>query len=432
MSGITVEENRLRLDGIDIGELAGRFGTPVYAYGGDSIRDGVRSLKRAIGDSIEIYYSIKANPSIAICRLIHQSGLDGAEIASSGELSAAIQSGFKPANILFAGPGKTDAEIEHAIQAGVGQINTESEREIQRIDRIARGARVVQPVGIRVNIQERDAGHGLIQTGGGTQKFGIDESRVADAIRMLNQLEHVHFAGLHTMLGSQVLDADQMLRSCERSLNMAQVIAESAGMEMPTINFGGGLGVPHKDDDPVFDLVKFGSGLNALIEQSKEHTAFKNTRFMIEPGRILLSEHGLYLSRVIEVKESFGQKVAIVDGGIHHALLPITANHYRVCIADRAHVQETEPVMLGGPLCTSADQWVPQVELPDARVDDIVAMFNSGAYGLTASMTMFLSHETPAEVLILDGECMVIRQRSEPEDVLRGQHIPDSLNTTLD
>ena len=428
MSGIAILHDRLQLDGMDVVNIAERFGTPAYVYGGDSICDGVRSLKRALSDSVDVYYSMKANPSIAICRLIHQSGVNGAEIASSGELVSAIYSGFEPEHILYAGPGKTDAELKHAIKVGVGQINAESEGEIQRINRVASKAGVVQSVGIRVNFESDAAGQGLIQTSGGTQKFGIDESRVVDAIGVINLLEHVRFAGFHTMLGSQVLDADRMLQSCERSLEMALAIAESQGIEIPTMNFGGGLGVPHAGDDQSFDLGLFGSKLSSIIERAKEQQAFMHTRFMIEPGRILVSEHGLYLSRVIEVKESCGRRVAIVDGGIHHALLPITANHYRVCIADRAGEQQTGQVMLGGPLCTSADQWVPQVELPHISVGDTVAMFNSGAYGLTASMTMFLSHETPAEVLILDGECTKIRQRSEPDDVLRGQHIPDSIN----
>lgn len=427
MNRIQVFNGRLMLDGIDVKEAAERFGTPMYLYAGDSIRAGVRVLKEALVD-VEVYYSIKANPALGVCRVIQRAGVDGAEIASSGELVSAIASGFDPKQILFAGPGKTDEELEHAIRMRVGQINAESEGELTRIDRIASAAGVVQRVGIRVNSEAHDAGHGKIQTAGGAQKFGIDESRVGKAIQSVIECSNLEFAGLHTMLGSQVLDENEMLSSCQRAMEMAVRIGKAAGIEIPSLNFGGGLGVAHSDDDPRFDLVNFGRGLSAIINEAKQQAELVNTRFVIEPGRILVSAHGVYLSRVIDVKESGGRCVAVLDGGIHHALLPITANSYQILVVDRCDDEHTSPVMLGGPLCTSADQWRAEVSLPGVRVGDILAMMNSGAYGLSASMTMFLSRGVPAEVLVLEGQCSILRDRSAPEAVLDGQRIPESLD----
>jgi len=427
MSGIKDIDGRLVVDGVDVVAAAIEFGTPMFLYGGDSITVGARELKESLGDNVEICYSIKANPAIGVCRLIQRSGVDGAEIASSGELVAAMASGFSPERILFAGPGKTDEELEHAIGEGVSQINAESVGEIKRIDAVAGRLGVVQLVGIRVNLEDNGSGHGKIRTGGGAQKFGIDESGVVDAIGLIGRLNHVSFAGLHTMLGSQVLDASEMLRSCELGIEMGIRVSSASGIEIQSFNFGGGLGVSHHEDKEGFDLAGFGRGVSELIMKARKTIGLAGTRFMIEPGRVLVSEFGVYVSRVVDVKESGGETFAILDGGIHHALLPITANSYKVVIADRVDVEETNPVMLGGPLCTSADQWRSSVELPGVKVGDVVAMMNSGAYGLTASMNMFLSRGTPVEVLVVEGQCSVIRERSSAESVLDGQSIPQSL-----
>ena len=424
MSGIATINGRLYLDGEDVARAADRFGTPMYLYAGDSIVAGVGEIQESLGEQIEVYYSIKANPAIGLCKLIRDAGVDGAEIASSGELVAALRSGFDPSTILFAGPGKTDDELTHAIHTKIGQINVESQNELNRVDAIAAKHETVQRIGIRVNPESDSLGQGKIRTGGGAQKFGIDESKVVNAIKLASELEHVEFVGLHTMLGSQVLNAELMLETCKNALCMAARIGEAAKVQIKSLNFGGGLGVPHKDDDPVFDLKHFGKRLAEIISDAKQTPSLARLRCMIEPGRVLVSEHGLYVSRVIDVKESVGKSFAILDGGIHQALLPITANSYRMSIANRAGIQGGTPVLLGGPLCTSADQWRSEVTLPDIQIGDVVAMHNSGAYGLSASMNMFLSRGTPIEVLVRNGACSVIRERSTPESMLDGQIIP--------
>jgi diaminopimelate decarboxylase len=421
-------EGRMYFDGVAIEQAADRFGTPLYIYGGNSIAAGVQKLKDAIGDTLDIYYSVKANPAIGVCRLINLSGITGAEIASSGELSAAVRSGFIPQNILFAGPGKTDDELSDAIDRCVGLINAESVGELKRINRIAARENKTQNVGIRVNLEDSNAGHGLIQTSGGAQKFGIDESRVAEAINLIQSSSNIVFAGLHTMLGSQVLDPEEMLRSCQMAIDMTIRIGDATGSAISSLNFGGGLGVSHERDASDFDLESFGKLLKEQVLEARKSPALQSTKFMIEPGRLLVSDHGLYVSRVIDVKDSGGESFAILDGGIHHALLPITANSYRVELANCSRTLHSKPVTLGGPLCTSADQWRSQVLLPSLMIGDIVVMMNSGAYGLSASMTMFLSRGTPAEVLIYDNECSLIRERSSQESIFGGQHIPTFLD----
>ncbi len=415
------------IDGAPLHQIAEQFGTPLYVYGGNSIQSGAQTLIDSLSDHVEVYYSLKANPAIAICSLIRQAGVHGTEIASSGELVAALHSGFDPASILFAGPGKTDGELRDAIQAGVGQINAESTNEIRRIQAIGQELSTTQCVGVRINPTNTAVDSAKIQTSGQGQKFGIEEAHAAEAIKEIECFPNLRFAGIHTMLGSQVLDADELLQSCDSTISMVLRIAEQLQSAIPSINFGGGLGVAHKDDDKQFDIPQFGKRLAKLVTSSRTHPALESTRFMIEPGRILVSQHGYYIARVIDVKDSNGTQVAILDGGINHALLPITANQYKVQVISRETDESQSPVTIGGPLCTSADQWRSQVALDSVQIGDLIAMHNAGAYGLTASMIKFLSRETPAEVLILNGEPHLIRERSNPEDVLAGQSLPAPL-----
>lgn len=408
-------------------KIAHQYGTPVYVYDGDAMRSGVRTLKKALQGQVEVYYSIKANPAIAVCSLIRQAGVDGAEIASSGELEAAIASGYSVARLLFAGPGKTDEELRQAISVGVGQINAESIHEIRRIQPIAKDLNKYQRVGVRVNPESDTSNSARISTSGAGQKFGINESQAISAIREISESSHLNFAGIHTMLGSQIISTETLVNNCKSTISMVTRIAHELNLPIPSVNFGGGLGVPHTKDDDQFDSSDFGRELIQLVNEIKPDQLFRDCRFMIEPGRVLVSKHGIYLAKVIDVKESENLKIAILDGGINHALLPITANKYQVEVINRKPTDCTTPITIGGPLCTSADQWRSQVQLSDVQIGDLIAMYNSGAYGLTASMTKFLSRETPAEVLMIDGRVHLIREPSKPADVLHDQSIPSEL-----
>lgn len=423
--GVTIEDGMVRMGGFALGDLARAHGTPIFVYDGDAIVDRARVLAGALGDRFGVHASIKANPSIAVGALWRSAGL-GAEIASSGELVAAIASGFAPARILFAGPGKTDGELTHAIRSGVGQINAESVGELERIAAIARGLGVVQRVGVRVNLG--GSGGGAIATSGGAQKFGIDEDAFDDAVVRAVDSAPLEFGGIHAMLGSQVLDASAMVAHAGRVIAFARGVAARTGAAVRSVNLGGGIGVAHSDDGAGFDLEAFAGSLRELVEAECASGALATTRFVLEPGRVLCSDLGVYLTRVVDVKESGGERVVIVDGGIHHALLPITANSYRMINVDRPD-EEGSRAIVGGPLCTSVDQWRPGASMGSARVGDVLAMLNSGAYGLSAGMTMFLSRGVAAEVLLLGGETHVIRERTEPADVLRGQSIPEGLGS---
>jgi diaminopimelate decarboxylase len=217
-----------------------------------------------------------------------------------------------------------------------------------------------------------------------------------------------------------------MLAHVERVIGFVEGVAARTGARIGSVNLGGGLGVAHTGDEVGFDLMGFARGLRSLVEARCSAGSLAETRFVLEPGRVLCSDLGVYLTRVIDVKDSEDARVVIVDGGIHHALLPITANSYEMVNVDRPE-EEGSNAIVGGPLCTSVDQWRPGAPMGSARVGDVLALCNAGAYGLSAGMTMFLSKGTAVEVLLLGGEAHVIRERSVPEDVLRGQWIPEGL-----
>lgn len=411
---LNIARGRLRLGSVDLSELAHRRGTPLYVYDGDAIRSRAAGLLASLGGAADVHYSIKANPSAALASLLRREGL-GAEIASSGELAVARRAGFAPERVIFAGPGKTDSELADAVGAGIHQINAESVRELDRIAAIARAHGVTQRVGVRAN---PETGAGAIKTSGGAQKFGVDESMLGAAVEHARSLGSLEFGGVHAMLGSQVLDMRGMLDHASRWLG----IVAGLGVPIPTLNLGGGLGAPHADDEDAFDLGAFGAALADLASARPE------TRIVLEPGRALLSDLGVYLTRVVETKESRGERVVILDGGINHAMLPITANTYRVVRAEHADAGSNARAIVGGPLCTSADQWRPEAPIACAQEGEVIAMLNAGAYALSASMTLFLSRPVPEEVLLLEGEEHVIRAGTRPGDALRDQSVPGVLD----
>ena len=386
-------------------------------------------LREAVPEQVAIHYSVKANPSLAVCSILRSAGAR-AEIASAGELEVALRAGFSAEHVLFAGPGKTDAELEAAVRARIGAIHAESSSEADRIDRIARAQGVVQPVALRVNVEARTGADARIVTGGGAQKFGIDYDQCDEAIARVRRASNTSWNGLHFFSGSQFRDHRALLRMIDAALDTARSLATRAGEAPPVIDLGGGIGVSHTRDEEPFDIEAFGAGLAERLETCASESTFEGTKFVLEPGRALVSEAGVYLARVLDVKTSGGQRFAIVDGGIHHALLPITSNRYRVVLANRMSEPDAEDVTLGGPLCTSADQWASAVALPEVREGDLIAVLNSGAYGLSAGMTLFLSHGVPAEVLIENDRASLIRRRDEPADLLRGQQLPTEPNMT--
>jgi diaminopimelate decarboxylase len=396
-----VADGQLQVGGIPLTRLAERVGsTPFYAYDRALITARVATVRAALPDEIRLHYSIKANPMPAVVQ--HMAGLaDGLDVASAGELKTALDTGFDPAHISFAGPGKATAELRRAVAAGVC-INAESSAEIARIAAEAESLGIAPRVVLRVNPDFELKASGM-RMGGGAKPFGIDAELIPQAVAQLRALG-VNPLGLHIFCGSQSLKAEAIVDAHARSIELAQRLADECGVMPQMLNLGAGFGIPYFPGESPLELEPIGASLAALLPRVR--AAFGQVRVSLEAGRYLVGEAGVYVARVVERKVSRGQVFLVTDGGLHHHLAAsgnfgqVIRKNYPAAIGNRIAQVPTETVSVVGPLCTPLDVLADRMDLPAAQAGDLVVVFQSGAYGLTASPTAFLGHPAPAEVLV--------------------------------
>jgi diaminopimelate decarboxylase len=375
-------------------------GTPVFVYSSDLIRAGVERLRAAMPDRLSLHYAVKANPYDPILRLF--SGLvDGFDIASGGELSMVLAAGFDPSKVSFAGPGKRDAELEAAISAGV-TLNLESEAEADRALAIAVRLGVTPRLAIRVNPDFDLKGSGM-KMGGGAKPFGVDAARVPALSRRVIA-SGAEWRGFHIFAGSQALDAEAIAETQAQTLMLAAQLAEESGAALPRCNLGGGFGIPYFSGDKQLDIGLIGGKLGEAFDRLPP--ALADTDFCIELGRFLVGEAGVYLTRVVDRKESHGEIFLITDGGLHHQLAAsgnfgtVVRRNYPVAIASRFDAAVEEEASVVGCLCTPLDRLADKAGFPRAEVGDIVAVFCAGAYGASASPASFLGQGPAREILV--------------------------------
>ncbi len=415
----------LVVGGVGVAELAERFGTPLFVYDRGVLERKLATLRGALPDGFEVYYSIKANPAAALLRWFVSQGC-GLEVASAGEFVQAAGAGCDPARILFAGPGKTDAELEQVLAGGIGEIHVESLDEIRRLGAIA--ARLGRTAGVAIRVNPGAAAQGgAMRMGGKPAPFGVDEERLEQALDAVQADGRLEFHGIHLFTGTQILDHAVLARQYRAGLEIALRASRHAGGPLRTVDFGGGLGIPYFPHEHELDTDALGRELAALFGEYADRAELRGTRFIVEPGRYLVGDSGVYLCRVTTVKESRGKRYYIVDGGMHQHLAAsgnlgqVIKRNYPLAVATRLDAAGAGKVDVVGPLCTPLDVLARDVELPAAESGDLVAVLQSGAYGRTSSPLGFLSHAAPAEVLARDGRPELIRRRGTPEDLLRDQ-----------
>lgn len=389
----------LCVGGETVAELAERLGTPFYAYDGQRVSQRVRELRIALPSRVQIHYALKANPYLPLVR--HMAGLvDGCDVASAGELEKSLEAGFAPGTISFAGPGKRDRELEAALRAGI-TLNVESAGELERLVRHGDHLGLRPRVALRINPDFELKGSGM-RMGGGAKPFGIDAEQAPEILRNINRLD-VDFQGLHVFTGSQSLNAEAIMQAQSGALRLARSLLDGTGLPLCHVNIGGGLGIPYFPGESRLDIRPIGEHLHALLE---EHAPWMSDAHLImELGRFLVGEAGVYVTRIIDRKVSRGETFLITDGGMHHHLAlsgnlgQVIRKNYPVYLAQRMDHEAEEIVNIHGPLCTPLDVLGHKVALPRAEVGDLIAIPQSGAYGLTASPVHFLSHPLPAEYL---------------------------------
>jgi len=393
---------QLMVGGLPVGQLAERAGsTPFFVYDRQLITARVETLRSVLPSGIRLSYAVKANPMPAVVQ--HLAGLvDAFDVASAFEMKTALDTPMRASDVSFAGPGKTAAELAQAIAAGV-TIEMESANEALRIVEIGGRLGIRPRVALRVNPDFHVKGSGM-RMGGGPQQFGIDAEQVPQLLDKLRTLD-LEFLGFHVFAGSQNLHAEILCDALASSVALLLQLAESAPWPVRYINLGGGFGIPYFEKDQPLDLPRIGVRLGELMDRVIRQR-LGDARVVIELGRYLVGEAGVYVTRIVDRKVSRGKTYLVVDGGLHHQLAAsgnfgqVIRRNYPLAVAGRMQEPELESVSVVGCLCTPLDLLGDNIMLPRAEIGDLIAVFHAGAYGLSASPTAFLGHPAPVELLV--------------------------------
>ncbi len=398
-----VRDGELQLGGLSLTRLAERVGrTPFYAYDRALLAARAAELRRMLPGAVKLHYAMKANPMPALVAFMARQ-VDGIDVASAGELKIALDAGADPAEISFAGPGKRAEELRQAVAAGV-LVNVESMREIGLLDAIAGELGLKARVAVRVNPDFELKGSGM-KMGGGPKQFGIDTEQLPALFDRIGGADGIAFEGFHLFAGSQNLRAESICEAQRKSYELALRLADLAPAPVRFLNLGGGFGIPYFPGEQPLDLAPIADNLAQLAERASRE--LPEASLVIELGRYLVGEAGLYVTRIVDRKVSRGQVFLVTDGGLNHHLSAsgnfgqVLRKNYPVAIGNRmdaAAGRETASVV--GPLCTPLDLLADRMELPVAVEGDLAVVFQSGAYGASASPQAFLGHPACTEVLV--------------------------------
>ena len=401
MNQFPVEDGELVIGGERLSLLAARVGqTPFYAYDRSLLRARVAALRRVLPQGFKLHYAMKSNPMPAVVGFM--AGLvDGIDVASAGELKVALDAGADPQEVSFAGPGKRDAELRQAVASRV-LINIESFREVAALATISVELGLAARVAVRVNPDFELKGSGM-KMGGGPKQFGVDVEQIPE---LLTQIGHARlaFEGFHLFAGSQNLRSESICEAQQKSYELALRLAQHAPAPVRFLNLGGGFGIPYFAGEQRLDLAPIGDNLARIAQRAQ--VELPNASFVIELGRYLVGEAGVYVTRIVDRKISRGQVYLVADGGLHHHLSAsgnfgqVVRKNYPVAIGTRAGSQGAEISSVVGPLCTPLDLLADRMLLAPAQVGDLVVVFQSGAYGASASPQGFLGHPPCVEVLV--------------------------------
>lgn len=401
MPQFPVQDGELMVGNERLSLLAARVGhTPFYAYDRTLLRARVAALRGVLPPSVKLHYAMKANPLPALVGLMARL-VDGIDVASAGELKVALDAGANPAEVSFAGPGKRDAELRQAVASRV-LVNIESFREVAALQAISDALGLPARVAVRVNPDFELKGSGM-KMGGGPKQFGVDVEQVP---ALLTHIGHagLAFEGFHLFAGSQNLCAEAICEAQQKSYALAVRLAQNTPQPVRFLNLGGGFGIPYFPGDQRLDLAPVGDNLARLAQQAQ--VELPEAALVIELGRYLVGEAGVYVARIVDRKTSRGQVYLVTDGGLHQHLAAsgnfgqVVRKNYPVTIGNRVDSPNTEIASVVGPLCTPLDLLADRMTLPVAQIGDLAVVFQSGAYGASASPQGFLGHPACVEVLV--------------------------------
>lgn len=417
------------VQGIPFTDLAAEFGTPLYVYDGDRVVERFTGLRDRLHPGLDILYSLKANPNLALCALLRSLGA-GAEISSLAELVTAERAGVPARDILVPGPGKSRAELRACLEAEVLAIVCESFGELALIDEIAAELGTTARVVLRVN-PGFTVKTSTLAMSGKPRQFGIDEDQLFAHGPFTTTYPNTQITGIHVYMGTRLLDTAVVVENTTRILDLATRLAAALRFPLEVVDIGGGLGVPYFAGEQALDPDALAEGMNPVIERFLG--AHPSTRLIMELGRYLVADAGTYVLGVRYVKTSLGENFAITDGGTNHHMAAVgigsfVKRNFPASLLNREGNGQHHTWTVAGPLCTPNDTLLKNAELPELRPGDLLGVHRSGAYGPSASPGLFLSHGYPAEVLVLDGVAHLVRERDTTDDLLHRQRLPGELS----
>ena len=411
------DQGRLCAGGMPLGDIAASHGSPLYVYSGDGIRDDYRRFAAAVAPvDGAVHFALKANSALGVIGLLARNGA-GADIVSGGEMARALAAGIPAEKIVFSGVGKSAEEIGAALDAGIGQINAESPQEVEAISQIAAARGVQAPVALRVNVDVAPKTHAKISTGQRSTKFGVSTSQneAAELYREMAADPHIRPAGLAVHIGSQIMELDPFERAYSALLSFGTALRDE-GLEVPVLDLGGGIGVDYQHGTPT-DFTSYGELVSRLFADSGFRLGF-------EPGRSIVANNGVLLTRVIYVKDGDNKRFAIVDAAMNDLLRPTLyeAHHDIQPVGPEGPIEG--PADIVGPVCETGDYLGLDRMMPSLAAGDCLAVMSAGAYG--AVMASNYNTRPPAgEVMVLDGDVHILRRRRDVAELLAEEIIPD-------
>jgi len=417
----TNEKGNLTIGGIDVHDLASQYQTPLYVIDEDRIKNNYKRLYNAFSShykNFKMYYACKANTNLSVMRILEKAG-SGIDAVSPGEIYTSLLAGFDPSKIIYTGNNVTDNELEFAVESGV-KINLDSISQLKRLSNIPEAEGM--DISFRVNPMVGAGHHDHCITGGILSKFGIMEEEAVDVYKMAKELGF-NPIGIHTHIGSGILDPEPFKLAVTVLMDIAGKVSEQADIQFDFIDFGGGIGIPYTPEESKLDINNFGEEITALYKSKLEEYELGKPTMCIEPGRYIVGDASILLTRVNTIKQSY-RKFAGVDAGFNTLLRPtMYGSYHHIVVADKPFAKPVQKIDIAGDVCESGDLFARDRMMPNIIEGDLLAILNAGAYAFSMA-SQYNSRPRPAEILVSKGQSDIIRERETFSDVLAKQNIP--------
>lgn len=429
---LDIDENgELLIGGMNTTELADRFGTPLYVIDESRIRKNYRRFYEAFEekwDDVSLWYAYKANSNLAVCKVLQDEGC-GAEVGSLCELKIALKVGTPGKQIIFNGNNKSESELELSIKNDV-LINVDNLKELEIINQISDKIGKKARIGFRINPDVKAPTHPHISTGLRKSKFGLDvpSGKALEAYKKASKMENIRVVGIHSHIGSQILDPNPFVEQAQKTIELRNKIEEKFGVDLKIVDLGGGLGIPYKPDEEEFPPEELASRIVSAIEDFLESSKSSKPKLVLEPGRFIIADASLLLGRVGYVKERENTPNWVsIDVGMNALVRPaLYGSYHHIEVANKMKAKKSETVNIAGPLCESGDYLGKGRDLPPVERGDLIAIYDAGAYGLSMS-SQHTANTRPGMIMIKSGKAEIVRKAEDCSDLTRLDEIPEWL-----